>query len=165
MRMRNSKSEAMYCTVISKIGKALELPLNPGSILTPIFTSCGNTDWKNEVANMAKMSFLRMLVGLSFRNRVKSSDICVKMLPGHLPLEVLWTYPIGRRPQSRPKTCWGNMYPIWPWNWLRIPQEELESVGRGMTGIPCSACWYCDLISDRWKMNGWMHGFLKNVVL
>lgn len=159
MRMRNSKSEAMYCTVISKIGKALELPLNPGSIVTPIFTSCGNTDWKNEVANMAKMSFLRMLVGLSFRNRVKSSDICVKMLPGHLPLEVLWTYPIGRRPQSRPKTCWGNMYPIWPWNDSGYPRRSWRVLVEGWLEYPAQ---HADTVI--WSQIGgrWMDGCMDS---
>jgi len=72
------------------------------------------------------MSFLRRVTGLSLRDMVRNSDIqrelgvqplllCVEkcqlrwirhfisMPPGHLPLEVFWARPTGRRPRASPR--------------------------------------------------------------
>ncbi|TWW77030.1 hypothetical protein D4764_12G0004200 [Takifugu flavidus] len=67
----------------------------------------------------AEMSFLRMVAGLSLRDRVRSSAIreklgvarrwlghLVRMPHGWLPGEVFRACPSGRRPPGRPRTRW-----------------------------------------------------------
>ncbi|TWW81097.1 hypothetical protein D4764_01G0009120 [Takifugu flavidus] len=78
---------------------------------------------------VAEMSFLRRVAGLSLRDRVRSSAIreelgveplllrversqirwlghLVRIPPGHLPGEVFRACPSGRRPPGRPRTRW-----------------------------------------------------------
>jgi len=90
----------------------------------------------------AKMSFLCRVTGLSFRDRVRSSDIrrelgrsqlrwfghLIRMPPGRLPLEVFRARPTGRRPRDRPRTRWRDYIPHLAWERFGVSQEELESV-------------------------------------
>ena len=100
---------------------------------------------------VAKMSFLPRVAGLSLRDRVRSSDIwrelgveplllrversqlrwfrhLTRMPPGRLPLEVFRARPTGRRPRGRPRTRWRDYISLLAWEHLGIPQEELDSV-------------------------------------
>jgi len=102
---------------------------------------------------LAEMSFLGRVAGLSLRDRVRSSDIrrelgvdpllprversqlrwsghLIRMPPGRLPLEVFRACPTGRRPRGRPRTRWRDY--ISHLAWERLAQEELESVAGEM---------------------------------
>ncbi|TWW61130.1 hypothetical protein D4764_05G0012200 [Takifugu flavidus] len=99
----------------------------------------------------AEMSFLRRVVGLSLRDRVRSSAIreelgvkslllrversqmrwlghLVRMPPGRLPGEVFRACPSGRRPPGRPRTRWRDYVSRLVWERLGIPPDELEEV-------------------------------------
>ncbi|TWW81841.1 R2 Retrovirus-related Pol polyprotein from type I retrotransposable element [Takifugu flavidus] len=97
----------------------------------------------------AKMSFLRRVAGLFFRDRVRSSAIweelgvkpllphversqmrwlghLVRMLHGRLPGEVVRACPSGRRPPGR--TRWRDYVSRLVWEHMGIPPDELEEV-------------------------------------
>uniref|UniRef100_A0A8C6Q6L6 Reverse transcriptase domain-containing protein n=1 Tax=Nothobranchius furzeri TaxID=105023 RepID=A0A8C6Q6L6_NOTFU len=100
---------------------------------------------------VAEMSFLRRVAGLSLRDRVRSSVILeglgvdplllpiersqlrwlghlVRMPPGCLPGEVFWARPTGRRPKGRPRTRWRDFVCHLARERLGIPAEELAQV-------------------------------------
>ncbi|KAK3519769.1 hypothetical protein QTP70_003908 [Hemibagrus guttatus] len=100
---------------------------------------------------VAEMSFLRRVVGLSLRDRVRSSvtreELGVeplllhvergqlrwlghlfRMPPGHLPGEVFRACPTRKRPQGRPRTRWRDYVSQLAWECLGVPLEELEEV-------------------------------------
>ncbi|KAK0156594.1 putative uncharacterized transposon-derived protein F52C9.6 [Merluccius polli] len=100
---------------------------------------------------VAEMSFLRRVAGLSLRDRVRSSVIrkelgvdpllvrversqmrwlghLVRMPPRRLPGEVFRARPTGRRPRGRPRTCWRDYVSRLAWECLGIAQEELDEV-------------------------------------
>ncbi|KAK3529557.1 hypothetical protein QTP70_031980, partial [Hemibagrus guttatus] len=99
----------------------------------------------------AEMSFLRRVAGRSLRDRVRSSvtreELRVeplllhiergqlrwlghlfRMPPGHLPGEVFWACPTGKRPRGRPRTRWRDYVSRLAWERLGLPPEELEEV-------------------------------------
>lgn len=62
--------------------------------------------------------------------------------PGRLPLEVYRARPTGGRPRGLdPELAGGTTYPIWPWEHLRIPQEELETGPVGCLRDPIQVKW------------------------
>ncbi|TWW67270.1 hypothetical protein D4764_02G0003110 [Takifugu flavidus] len=100
---------------------------------------------------VAEMSFLRRVAGLSLRDRVRSSAIreelgveplllrversqmrwlghLVRMPPGCLPGEVFRACPSGRRPPGRPRTRWRDYVSRLAWERLGVPPDELEEV-------------------------------------
>ena len=85
---------------------------------------------------LAEMSFLQIVVGLSLRDRVRSSSIwrelgvessllsieksqlrryghLIRMPPSRLPLQVFQIHPVGRKPQERCRTQRRD-YSFWP---------------------------------------------------
>ena len=100
---------------------------------------------------VAEMTFLRRVAGLSLRDRVRSSDIQRELgvetaapprrkepaevvqasdqdasrMP--LSLEFFWAHLTGRRPRGRPRTRWRDYIHVshLAWERLGIPQEEL----------------------------------------
>ncbi|KAK3565584.1 hypothetical protein QTP86_012898 [Hemibagrus guttatus] len=124
----------------------------------------------------AEMSFLRRVAGHSLRDRVRSSvtreELGVeplllhiergqlrwlghlfRMPPGHLPGEVFWACPTGKRPRGRPRTRWRD-YVFWlAWERLGVPPEELEEVARereifnrSLELCEVPACFKCSII-------------------
>lgn len=100
-----------------------------------------------------KMGFLRRVVGVSLRDRLRSSVIreelgvepllicversqlrwfghLVRMPPGRLLREVFQACPAGRRPRGRPRTRWRDYISNLAWEHLGIPQSELVNVAR-----------------------------------
>lgn len=54
---------------------------------------------------------------------------------------------------------WSYIY--WYWDTSGFHRESWKvRTGRGTFGILCFACSYCDQIPDKWRMDGWMRGFL-----
>ena len=125
------------------------------SIYVPALTY-GNELWvvnertKSRV-QVAEMSFLCRVAGLSLRDRVRSSVIreelgvdplllrversqmrwlghLVRMPPRRLPGEVFRARPTGRRPRWRPRTRWRDYVSRLAWEHLGIPLEELDEV-------------------------------------
>jgi len=66
------------------------------------------------------------------------------MLPGHLPLEVFWACPTGRRPRGRPRTHWRDYVSLLAWEHLGISLEELESVAGEMSDFLSLTCCLMD---------------------
>ncbi|KAK3523202.1 hypothetical protein QTP86_021761 [Hemibagrus guttatus] len=100
---------------------------------------------------VAVMSFLRRVVGLSLIDRVRSSvtreELGVETLllhiergqlrwlghlfrmpPRRLPGDVFRACPTGRRPRGRPRTRWRDSVSRLAWKRLGVPPEELEEV-------------------------------------
>ncbi|KAK0154371.1 putative uncharacterized transposon-derived protein F52C9.6 [Merluccius polli] len=100
---------------------------------------------------VAEMSFLRRVAGLSLRDRVRSSVIreelgvdplllrversqmrwlghLDRMPPGRLPGEVFRARPTVRRPRGRPRTRWRDYVSRLAWERFGIPQEELDEM-------------------------------------
>ncbi|XP_051931184.1 uncharacterized protein LOC127607121 [Hippocampus zosterae] len=110
---------------------------------------------------VAKMSFLRRVSGLSLRDKVRSSVIreglrvepllhhiershmrwlahVIRMPPERLPGEVLRTCPTGRRPRGQPRTHRRGYITQLAWERLVVPGESWKkSIGRGKSGLPC----------------------------
>lgn len=103
---------------------------------------------------VAKMSFLHRVAGLSVRNKMRSSVIReeprvellllnikrlnIRLPPGHLPNEVFWPYPTGRKIQDMLKrlTGLGNS---------ADPPEKLDEVAKEWkSGFPCLDYCPCD---------------------
>ncbi|XP_061894160.1 solute carrier family 25 member 55a isoform X1 [Entelurus aequoreus] len=125
------------------------------SIYVPILTY-GHELWvmterTRSRVQAAQMSFLRRVVGLSLRDRVRSSAIrgelkvktlllhmersqmrwfghLVRRPPERLPREVFRARPTGRRPRGRPRTRWEDYVSRLAWERLGIPWEELDEV-------------------------------------
>jgi len=125
------------------------------SVYVPILTY-GHDLWvvtkrTRSQIQVAEMSFLRRVAGLSLRDRVRSSDIMrelgveplllriersqlrwfghlIRMPPGRLPLEVFQARPTGRRPRGRPRTRWRDYISWLACERLGIPQNELGNV-------------------------------------
>ncbi|KAI2646443.1 Staphylococcal secretory antigen SsaA [Labeo rohita] len=99
----------------------------------------------------AEMTFLHRVAGRILRDRVRSSVTqqefeveplllhvernqlrwlgqLFRMPPEHVPGEVFWACPTGRRPRRRPRTCWRDYVSQLAWQHLGIPLEELEEV-------------------------------------
>ncbi|KAK0144504.1 Retrovirus-related Pol polyprotein from type-1 retrotransposable element R2 [Merluccius polli] len=148
MRISTSKSESMVlnrkrveCTL--RVGDEILPQVEEFKYLGVLFTSEGRIkEQKKEQrtrtrsrVQVAEMSFLRRVAGLSLRDRVRSSVIrkelgvdplilrversqmrwlghLVRMPPRRLPAEVFRARPTGRRPRGRPRTmslgCPGN---------------------------------------------------------
>ena len=103
---------------------------------------------------VAEMSFLRKVAGLSLRDKVRSSVIrerlrveplllhiersqlrwfghLARMPPGRLPGEVFRACPTGRRPRGRPRTRWRDYISRLAWERLGILPEELVEAAEG----------------------------------
>ena len=98
---------------------------------------------------VAEMSFLRRVAGISLTDRVRSSAIreelgleplllCLERSQlrwfGHLvrmpTWEVFQARPVGRKPQGRPRTRWREYIATLAWERLGIPPSELLNVAR-----------------------------------
>ncbi|KAK3540137.1 hypothetical protein QTP70_026880 [Hemibagrus guttatus] len=112
---------------------------------------CVMTERVRSWIQVAKMSFLRRVVGRSLRDRVRSSvtwkELGVEVLllhiergqlrwlghlfrmpPGRIPGEVFRACPTGKRPRGRPRTRWRDYVSRLAWERLGVPPEELEEV-------------------------------------
>ncbi|KAK3564684.1 hypothetical protein QTP86_024812, partial [Hemibagrus guttatus] len=125
------------------------------SIYVPTLTYghelCVMTERVRSRIQAAKMSFLRMVVGRSLRDRVRRSvtqeelgveplllhiergqlrwlEHLFRMPPGCLPGEVFRACPTGKRPRGRPRTRWRDYVSQLAWECLGVPPEELEEV-------------------------------------
>lgn len=82
---------------------------------------------------------------------------------GHLPLVVFQEQPSGRGTQGRPRTRWRDYISHLVWEFLRIPQEELESVA-GHIDIWKTLLDLLPLLPDhRRQKNGQMGRVKRNV--
>lgn len=139
---KNLKLKTAWGRSVSNLRMASLLFAGDGSV--------GFKPWTLWSWAVADMSFLCRAVGLRLRDGVCSSDICrklgveplcvkrsplrfrylIRMHPGHLPVEVFWGRPMGRRPQNKPKIHWRNYTSHLAWQHLRVLQEELENVAQ-----------------------------------
>lgn len=81
-----------------------------------------------------EISFLHRVAGFSLRGRVKNSNMWRDV--GHLPLEIFWTHPRGRRPRGRPIPRSKVYTSHLTWEHL-IGSPERSWKVRGAFGIPC----------------------------
>jgi len=150
--------QALYRSVLVKRELSRKLKL---SIYWPVYVpilTYGHELWvvterTRSQIQVAEMSFLHRVAGLSLRDRVRSSDIrrelrveplhlrieksqlrcfghLIWMPPGRLPLEVFQARPTSRRSRGRPRTRWRDYI----CERLGIPENELENVA-GERGI------------------------------
>ena len=61
-----------------------------------------------------------------WRSHLRWFGHLVRMPPGHLPGEVFWVCPTGRRPRGRPRTCWRGYVSWLVWEHLCVLSEELK---------------------------------------
>ena len=114
---------------------------------------------------VAKMSFLCRVAGLSLRDRVRSSDIWerlrVELLLLHIERSQLrWvrhvvkmppgSMPIWEETPGQPKDTLERLYFL-AWEVLVSPWRSWwKWLGRGTSGSPCSSCCPCDPDLDKW---------------
>ena len=155
---------ALYRTVVVKRGLSQKAKLSIyQSIFVPTLTYghelCVVTERMRSRIQVAEMSFLRRVAGLSFigwgaqtsggsseveplllrveRGQLRWFGHLIRMPPGRLPLEVFRARPTGKRPRGRPRTHWRDYISGLAWERLGVPQEELDNCcwGRGTSGI------------------------------